>query len=128
MPTAMRLPIHLSMQLLPEGRVRRLLAAVLLSGALAEAADPGVGVSVSSALQLATVRSLGTHWVRIFVSWRSLEPTPGGLSPGVLASFEQAFNRLPPGTKVIADVVGTPAWETGSSNEYTPPANPNDYA
>src|SRR5271166_2922858 len=139
MPTAMRLPIHLSMQLLPEGRVRRLLAAVLLSGALAaslaalsaapaEAAEPGVGVSVSSALQLATVRSLGTHWVRIFVSWRSLEPTPGGLSPGVLASFEQAFNRLPPGTKVIADVVGTPAWETGSSNEYTPPANPNDYA
>jgi len=29
---------------------------------------------------------------------------------------------------VIVDVVDTPSWETGSSDEHTPPANPNDYA
>ncbi len=121
------------------GCLRRLLATTLVGALLAallaaagppraEAAEPGVGVSVSSGLQLATVKSLGTHWVRIFVSWRSLEPTRGGISPGVLASFEQSFKQLPSGTKVIADVVGTPEWETGSANEYAPPANPNEYA
>ncbi len=116
-----------------------MLAVLLLSGSLlaagaaidargALAAEPGVGVSPSSAVQLAAVHSLGTHWVRIFVSWRSLQPSPGALSPSALASYEQVFKALPAHTKVILDVVGSPEWETGSGNEYAPPANPNDYA
>ncbi|HYM55802.1 MAG TPA: cellulase family glycosylhydrolase [Solirubrobacteraceae bacterium] len=122
-----------------QGKVRRLLAALLLSGLLAVvmaathapravAAEPGVGVSASSGLQLADVKALGTHWVRIFVSWRTLQPTRGAVAPSALASYEQVFKQLPAGTKVILDVVGAPQWETGSANEYTPPANPNDYA
>jgi hypothetical protein len=35
---------------------------------------------------------------------------------------------LPPGTKVILDVVNAPRWETGSSNVHAPPADPADYA
>ncbi len=129
--------IHLDLMLrrVSAGRPRRLLAALLLAALLtgagasrAVAAEPGVGVSVSSGVQLSTVKQLGTHWVRMFVSWRSLEPTRAGISLPVLASFEQAFKQLPAGTKVIVDVVGTPEWETGSSNEYTPPTNPNEYA
>src|SRR5271166_7035971 len=118
---------------------RRMLAVLLLSGSLlaagaainargALAAEPGVGVSPSSAVQLASVHSLGTHWVRIFVSWRSLQPSPGALSPSAVSSYEQVFKALPAHTKVILDVVGSPEWETGSGNEYAPPANPNDYA
>jgi len=116
-----------------------MLAVLLLSGSLlaagaainargALAAEPGVGVSPSSAVQLASVHSLGTHWVRIFVSWRSLQPSPGALSPSAVSSYEQVFKALPAHTKVILDVVGSPEWETGSGNEYAPPANPNDYA
>ncbi len=120
------------------GPARRLLALLLMSGSLlaagalsapaAGAAEAGVGVSVSSTVQLSSLHSLGTHWVRIFVSWRSLQPSPGTLAPGPLASYEGVFKGLPAGTKVILDVVGSPAWETGSANEYTPPANPEDYA
>ncbi len=50
------------------------------------------------------------------------------MDPTVLSSYETAFKALPPGTKVILDVVGTPQWESGSSDEHVPPANPQDYA
>ena len=45
-----------------------------------------------------------------------------------IATYEQTFRSLPAGTKVILDVVDTPEWETGSSDEHTPPANPHEYA
>ncbi len=45
-----------------------------------------------------------------------------------IAQYEQAFNALPAGTKVILDVVEHPAWETGSADAHAPPANPEDYA
>jgi hypothetical protein len=94
----------------------------------ARAAEPGVNVSNPSAAQLADIRELGTHWVRMFVSWPMLEPAPGGISRSALGSFEQTLSGLPAGTKVILDVFGSPRWETGSSDEHAPPANPNDYA
>src|SRR5271167_2917935 len=119
--------------------VRRLLSGALLGGLLAAgmggagaspavAAEPGVGLINPGATQIADVRALGTHWVRMFAPWPDLEPARGVFAANWLASYEQVFNALPAGTKVIIDVVDTPRWETGSSNEHTPPANPGDYA
>ena len=102
-----------------------LFAAASLS---ALAAEPGVNLTSESAAQIADVRTLGTHWVRMFATWPTLEPARGPLAPNWLAVYDNALAALPSGTKVILDVVGTPRWETGSGDEHTPPANPNDYA
>src|SRR5450759_1974951 len=123
----------------PRGGVGRLVAVLSLSVALmvatagavaprATAAEPGVVVSIPSASQIAAVKALGTHWVRMFVSWRALQPTPAPVAPSALTSYELLFNQLPAGTKVILDVVGAPQWETGSTDEHSPPARPGDYA
>jgi hypothetical protein len=85
-------------------------------------------LTLASAPQVANVRALGTHWVRMFATWPDLEPKPGVFAPNWLASYEQTFRALPAGTKVIIDVVGTPQWETGSSDDHTPPADPADFA
>jgi hypothetical protein len=98
------------------------------SASSARAAEAGVGVNQPSAVQLGAVRSLGVHWVRMFISWRALQPTRAPVAASTLASYEQLFAQLPPGTKVILDVVNTPQWETGSSDEHAPPAHAGDYA
>jgi hypothetical protein len=118
---------------------RRLVKGTLLAGAAiaaslalgassATAAEPGVGLTSPSAAQISDARALGVGWVRVFATWPDLEPQRGVFAPNWVASYEQLFRSLPPGTKVIIDVVDTPSWETGSSDEHTPPANPNDYA
>jgi hypothetical protein len=120
------------------GRGAHAVAALVLSGLLwaviaaagtprAVAAEAGVNIT-ATVNQSANLKTLGTHWVRYFVSWRSMQPSPGAIEPSALASWEQVFAQLPPGTKVILDVVDSPQWETGSPDEHTPPANPSDYA
>jgi hypothetical protein len=117
-------------------RARALLLSVFLAVALsvlaappARAAEPGVVLANQSAPENSQLGTLGTHWVRLFATWSDLEPVRGaGLAANWVNNYEQTFNSLPTGTKVILDVVGTPEWETGSSNEHTPPANPNEYA
>jgi hypothetical protein len=94
----------------------------------ASAAEPGVNLTGNTASQLPTVQALGTHWVRMFATWPDLEPSPGVFSTFWLSYYETTFRSLPAGTKVLLDVVNTPSWETGSANEHTPPANPEDYA
>jgi hypothetical protein len=94
----------------------------------ASAAEAGVVVPGPSALHANEVKTLGTHWVRMFLTWPDLEPSRGVWAQNWVAYYEQAFSALPAGTKVILDVVNTPRWETGSSNVHTPPANPNEYA
>ncbi|HTU79972.1 MAG TPA: cellulase family glycosylhydrolase [Solirubrobacteraceae bacterium] len=98
------------------------------SASPAQAAEPGVNLIDPGPAQIADVQALGTHWVRMFATWPDLEPEPGEYAPNWLAVYEQTFRSLPAGTKVLLDVVGTPQWETGSSNEHMPPANPQDYA
>jgi hypothetical protein len=117
-------------------RARALLLAGVLAAAVsaagaprAGAAEGGVVLGNQSAPAISQVAALGTHWVRMFATWPDLEPTRGGgLAANWVYDDEQTFRSLPPGTKVVLDVVGTPEWETGSSNEDTPPANPNEYA
>lgn len=82
----------------------------------------------SASASTSEIKALGTHWVRMFVTWPDIEPERGVFAANWLASYEQTFRSLPPGTKVILDVVDTPSWETGSSDEHTPPANPQEYA
>ncbi len=102
------------------------MAIAAASAAPAAAVEAGVNIS-ASANQTPTLKALGTHWVRFFLSWRVMEPTRGAISASALASWEQVIARLPAGTKVIFDVVDSPEWETGSSDEHMPPANPADY-
>lgn len=100
-----------------------------LAAATAPAAEPGVVLADGFAPHVGDLKALGTHWVRVFATWSDLKkPTPGVYSVNWLANYERLFSELPAGTKVIVAVVGAPQWETGSSNEHTPPANPEDYA
>jgi hypothetical protein len=94
----------------------------------ARAALGGVNIASPAPSQIAAARSLGINWLRMFVSWRGLEPARGQINPAVLASYEQGFAGLSPGSHVILDIVGTPQWESGSTDEHAPPANPQDYA
>jgi hypothetical protein len=94
----------------------------------AVAAEPGLGINPTHAGQVAEVKSLGAHWVRVFATWPDLEPQPGVFAADWLNYYDQLFRSLPAGTKLIVVVVGAPRWETGSNNEHTAPANPGDYA
>jgi hypothetical protein len=107
-----------------------LLTAVVAAGgaSVADAAEPGVNVREPNAAQLADVRELGTHWVRAFARWPDLEPGRGVFASNWEAKYEQLFAALPPGSKLIIDMVDTPSWESRSSNQHVGPANPEDYA
>jgi hypothetical protein len=99
-----------------------------VAAATASAAEPGVGLLNPGGRQIADVKALGLHWVRMFAPWPDLEPARGVFAANWLASYERVFNELPAGTNVIIDIVDTPRWETGSDDEHMPPANRNDYA
>jgi hypothetical protein len=94
----------------------------------ATAAEPGVVVPGPSALHAPEIKALGTHWVRMFLTWPDLQPSRGVWAQNWVGYYEQAFSALPAGTKVILDVVNAPRWETGSNNPHAPPANPAEYA
>jgi hypothetical protein len=98
------------------------------SAPAASAVEPGVALAAPDGVQIAAVKTLGVHWVRVFATWPDIEPERGVFAANWLASYEGLFHSLPAGTKVIVDVVGTPSWETGSGDEHTPPANPQEYA
>ena len=92
----------------PRRTLRRLLIltastlAGLLCGASPStlAAEPGVNLTSESAAQIADVRTLGAHWVRMFATWPTLEPARGPLAPNWLAVYDNALAALPSGTKV----------------------------
>jgi Cellulase (glycosyl hydrolase family 5) len=116
--------------LLASGVLAGLLAASLgaVGSSPASAAQVGIGLANPNPAQIADVRALGSHWVRLFATWPDLEPARGEFAANWLASYDQVFRALPKGTKVIVDVVDTPGWESGSSDEHAAPANPDDYA
>ena len=92
------------------------LALSCASAAPAQAAEPGVGVGNPTPGEIAGVRALGVHWVRMFLTWPDTSPPARGLRGHTwLASYEQLFSQLSPGTKVILVVVDTPRWETEAS-------------
>jgi Cellulase (glycosyl hydrolase family 5) len=119
-------------------RARGLLLCAVLAAAVAvvgvvgappaQAIEPGVVIANQSAPENADVGALGVHWVRLFATWPDLEPQNGVFSEFWLESYERLFHSLPAHTKVLLDVVDTPEWETGSSDEHMPPADPHAYA
>jgi Bacterial Ig domain len=97
----------------------------------AHAAQAGVVVDGSpefSPFASSQVSALGVRWVRGFVNWGDAEPTRGRIDSAYLAAIDGGMYSLPPGTRVILDVVGAPAWETGSSQPNAPPRRASDYA
>ncbi|MGO9488096.1 MAG: cellulase family glycosylhydrolase [Solirubrobacteraceae bacterium] len=103
-------------------------ACAAAQAAPAGAAEPGVNLQGPVVGKVPVIASLGTHWVRMFLTWPDVEPSKGVFAQNWLASYEQTFKAFPAGTKVILDVVDTPSWETGSADVNMPPANPADYA
>jgi hypothetical protein len=102
-----------------------------LAGAPAQALETGVVVNGPEGLSMQSVHEvsgLGVGWVRVFAAWNIFEPTRGHLNEPEVDALEAGIAALPKGTKVIVDVVNTPAWETGSSNPAMPPSKPGDYA
>lgn len=116
------------MRPLPALLVAACLALAAAPAVPALAAEPGVNLTNPTSPQIATVKALGVHWVRVFATWSDLEPQPGVFASNWLAYYEKLFHSLPSATKVIVDVVGTPSWETGSGNEHQPPADPEQFA
>jgi hypothetical protein len=94
----------------------------------AAAAEAGVNLNNLSPSSAALATTLGAHWIRVFAQWRELEPSRGTHDASWLEQYDRTFASLPKGTKVILDLVGAPAWETGSTATNAPPQDPADYA
>ena len=106
-----------------------LVAAVMATPALGAAS--GVVVNGPEGLSPRSdglVSDLGVGWVRLYVSWSTFEPGRGHLNQEQVEALERGLAGLPQGARVIVDVVHTPAWESGSTDQSAPPRNPADYA
>ncbi len=105
----------------------RVLATAAVSAAPAAAVEAGVNIG-ASASQIADAEGarhpLGAHVLELARDGADA----GAHLPQLARLLRTALRPLPAGTKVILDVVDSPEWETGSSDEHTPPANPQDYA
>ena len=136
----MRAPILTGMSTPPAMRAPRrrlllLLTAVVLGGAVAaaagalaasaSAAEPGVNLPGPEAQQSGRLAQLGTHWVRMFVTWPDIEPARGVYAPNWIASYEQTFRALSAGHESPARRRRhARAWETGSPDPRTPRPQP----
>jgi hypothetical protein len=103
--------------------------AAIASAAPAGAAEPGVVVPRLDDVPatVARVQAAGARHVRLFVSWRALEPSPGTLG-GDLARYDDAVDRLRAlGISTYFVVLQTPAWATSSGAADAPPP-PGAYA
>ena len=93
-----------------------------------------VGVNVPSNVAfttpkaLAAIRASRPAWVRVFVGWNVIEPRPGIYDPGWIAQFNKFFAALPKGTKIDADVEGTPPWASGATATSAPPTDDGAFA
>jgi hypothetical protein len=112
-------------------------AALMLGAAApAGAAQDGINVTTgflsgpaAAAQTEGFVDQLHPAWVRVFLDWYSIEPSPGTYDQNQLAEYRAFFAALPPGTKVDVTVSGSPAWANGgSSNPATPPVNDQSFA
>ncbi|MDQ4040990.1 MAG: cellulase family glycosylhydrolase [Actinomycetota bacterium] len=99
------------------------LAAVALPAA-AGAAQPGV-VLPNPTLgdgTLERIQTSGAKHVRVFASWRMLEPQRGHFSTHILAGYDELADRMKAmGIGVYFVVTQTPAWATGSGAHNAPP-------
>ncbi|MFI5010191.1 MAG: Ig-like domain-containing protein [Solirubrobacterales bacterium] len=126
-----RRTLSLSLSLLALASGALLAGGVLAGAALAPtatAAEAGVNLSSLSPGTMQQATALGAHWVRVFAPWKFFEPSRGVHAANWLVPYDQLLSSLPKGTHAIFDVVGTPAWESGSGAGNAPPSNAADYA
>jgi len=117
------------------GTLAALMLVAGLSGLSSNASATEVGVNVPTTVGfqapkvLAAIRASHPAWVRVFLVWNALETQPGVYNIPQIKVFRDFFNELPKGTKIDADVVGTPPWASGgSSSTAAPPLDDGSYA
>ena len=73
------------------------------------------GIIVSNTSNYPEVTKMGFGWVKLYVSWRDIEPSPGVFSSGGYPdnAVSQARNN---NLHIIMLVFGTPSWASGSSS------------
>ena len=116
------------------------LAAATAPPASAAGALPAVGVQFhatwsdyNDAQRIAVLDKLAAAhigWVRIDLGWQTFEETgKGQLQQWYVNVADQAINAANArGIKVLASLIGTPAWANGGQANNVPPSNMNDYA
>ena len=114
----------------------RILLLVLLASLLAPAAAHAVATGAvigprtngENVDQVDRIARAGSDWVRIYVDWSSLEPTPGELSAFYLREYDGRVARArAAGLKVLMVVTNSPRWASGSSAPASAPNRPEDY-
>jgi len=118
---------------------RRLLCAVFGVLALAPAAsaaelgfvtDLNWGISdADKERTYSALGDLGARWVRVTANWAELERERGVRSAWSLDQLDGAVRRnLAAGRRVVVSLYAAPQWASGSTYQYTPPRDVNDYA
>src|SRR3954454_7618602 len=102
------------------------LVSVLAASPAARAAEPGVVLTTLGNVPetVAHVQAVRARHVRMFLSWRGMEPQPGSLSPD-LALYDELVDRLRAvGIGTYFVVQQTPTWATpgGAPDAPPPPA------
>jgi Glycosyl hydrolase catalytic core len=89
----------------------------------AGAAQPGVVLpNPGDQATQAQIAASGAGHVRVFASWRMLEPQRGQFAPYILSGYDALANRLKAaGIPVYLVVTQTPAWASGSHAPNAPP-------
>jgi hypothetical protein len=100
-------------------------AAACLIPVVAAAAEPGVvlgGSQFDDARALDAIHRSGARWIRVYAYRNELEPRPGVLDARLVSAYAQSMRRhLWEGVKTEIVLVGTPAWESGSSDPLAAP-------
>jgi hypothetical protein len=98
-------------------------AAVLACAAPAAAVETGINETLNQTVPTAVKsQRLGAHWVRLWVSWDQLEPSPGAFHPHLLGGLQGGVDSLKQrGIKVLVVVQRAPAWASGADSGIAPP-------
>jgi hypothetical protein len=104
-------------------------AATLACAAPAQAIETGVVETLAQTKPTAaTAARLHADWVRIWVSWETMQPAPGRYEEHVLEGVRGAVAAAKArGLKVLAVVTGSPAWASGGRGGIAPPSDPRTF-
>jgi Cellulase (glycosyl hydrolase family 5) len=105
-------------------------AAVLACAAPAAAIETGINETLNQTVPTAEKADrLGADWVRLWVAWDQMEPSPGALHPHLLAGLQGGVDALKArGIKVLVVVQRAPAWASGFGSGTAPPRDPSTFA
>jgi Cellulase (glycosyl hydrolase family 5) len=104
-------------------------AATLVCAAPAHAIETGIvetlGQNVSTPRKASR---LGADWVRMWVSWASMQPAPGQYAPHNVAGLRGAVAAAKgKGLKVLIVATGSPGWASRGRGGIAPPSDPASF-